>query len=1743
MSIFLDDIDALRLYKTKMYLPVNKQDRKCGSAAFLLTKNVDRSIALIEHPLFVNIRSFISYYLERDVMFYITNESMNMTSGIPINESLTTKERNAIIKSKFGIPEDRKFPLDTPAHIKSAITLFGHAEESKKKELAKRIASAAKKNGIEINKSTEVAKYLNEATNVNSTSFFVAEDRIVDRIVPRCGNIKSDHPRWSVYLWNSQTNAEAFAMQKVVRNNLFKCDPQHTLSRPVYDYKAKKFCLIDTEYNKIKRLSNGLDYYVYNTNAHFVKKDGLKENEYACISNPPIMGQVNYLVDNFAFTQVFEKVTKSQYKKLKKIFDAKRDEMHILVNNDDKVYQDELTKAGKMDSAHLTPRRMPDTVFVLDEPDLVQESSIEDEYKVSDFKAHDNQSIIREDGFDASIEGDRYRQFFDEDVDAILEGQKYDNRLRTILFNSRIKTQKEQIVMYDYVKANCPIIDKTYINLGLYKARNLFIDLSYYMNSFFAHNMYKLDTGLDLFVSMLGKVINDNRLEANGYSKKTIFVNIHDWVDTNGIIWDYKLQINPMNMIYRYIKRKEMIKLQQKVGAATWVFMSNTAYFKLDINEMSQIDLAKFISLCTKLQKNDVADADNVEKDSNDVLVTKILDRLDQSGVEVRNFTGGTSKVSADDIKKKLDMGDTITTDPEVKKAMLVTSLKAVAKDSASEEDVYDNIDKETFNKEWLANLVNDLQSDDNININAARASRMNNLNNDMMNKIIEGKSIREYIKQSDAKPIPVDNIPIKSINEDWKDVKFTNFSNTYDINNDIVSIFSSMINKSEPLSIVDIKKKDVSTTEDAIDEWNVKFEDVNGKRHNISINVPKFIDNRTMKLRGDLKTIQGQILLLPIIKTDEDTCQIVSNYNKIFVYRINPSNGSKTNRTVSKIVKILSKYKGNAIDVQEGDNSFTCSKYELPIEYKDLAGLYTKITDTNGSYLCFNQDDMQAIYHPKDISSGEMAIGWDNKEKRWIMMTPKISDTIISFLFEAAGYGHDQNLVDLLESTKGSEKCSYTSASIMNERIPVIVVMAYSEGLQTAMTKGGVKYSFSETRPKSDTYIKFKDGYIQYQDTVSSSLLMTGLVKCPTELYSIKDINKKAMWTDFLENFGGRIKADGLDNFYDLMIDPITKEICDIYKLPTDYVEILGYASSLLADTKYNKHVDLSGNRIRTNEIVAGYVYKVVATAYGNYKNQLKRNKSNAEFSVKKSAVIDAVLSDPTSSDLSILSPDLEAEACNALTSKGLSGMNSDRSYTLDKRIYDDSMLGILGMSTGFAGNVGITRQATINASVANSRGIIAKPKDLNTLNMLSVHEALVPFSTTHDHPMRVAMGFIQGSKHQMRVKRSTPNLVTTGMDEALPYITSNIFSYKFNGKKGKVIDITKEWIIIEDSDTHEREAVSLKDTVMKNSDGGFFVTVKLSPNVKKGETLHNKDVVAYDKTSYSKALGTDKTEKNISYNAGTMAKVAIATTDEAYEDSAIITESLADSLTTDYCVRKDRYLPKDTNVYNLVTKGMPIQEGEPLMVFQNAFDDKDANALMRAITDDDLEAVNDLGRIHVRSKLTGYVQDIKIYRTCELDELSPSLRKIVNAYEKSIRDEAKTLDKNGVNPNGLLDATYKLAPEGKLKAAPDGILIEFYLRCTDKMGIGDKLIYNSALKGVVKKVIPVGDEPTTDFRPNEHIEALITTSGVNARMVGSIIINGLINKIMIETTRQCQDKLGIKWRNLYEIEANYDA
>ena len=217
------------------------------------------------------------------------------------------------------------------------------------------------------------------------------------------------------------------------------------------------------------------------------------------------------------------------------------------------------------------------------------------------------------------------------------------------------------------------------------------------------------------------------------------------------------------------------------------------------------------------------------------------------------------------------------------------------------------------------------------------------------------------------------------------------------------------------------------------------------------------------------------------------------------------------------------------------------------------------------------------------------------------------------------------------------------------------------------------------------------------------------------------------------------------------------------------------------------------------------------------------------------------------------------------------------------------------------------------------------------------------------------------------------------------------------------------------------------------------------------------------------------------------------------------------------------------------MVEAGTEIKQGEPLIIFSDNFEDEDSNELLASISKDS-DILSDIGRKQVHAKVSGKVQDIKIYRTCDSTKLSPSLKKHISKYESKINKLKNIMKDNKIDKEYELESTEKLPMEGKLKNV-DGVLIEFYIKTNDNFSYGDKLVFLNGLKGVCSMIISKEDDGYSDYRPKENVNAYLTATGVFGRMVSSVMTNGLINKGLIELTRQCQEDLGIEWRKIQDI------
>ena len=1333
-----------------------------------------------------------------------------------------------------------------------------------------------------------------------------------------------------------------------------------------------------------------------------------------------------------------------------------------------------------------------------------------------------------------------------------------DTRLRKILYKERLRNSKDVKLRLNRIKNECKYIKYTYPTIDKYKNKNIYVDNHIYNKIFTMSETYNRDKAIDLLYALFDRFINNPNYK--GYTKKTVLIPVNEWagdIPTTSL-FEFSKSINPFSMIVRLFKKpKENL---DKLSGMDFIFIGNNSWFKMKMEDLDMKNLNLFKTNILKIRNNDIVE-DNVPEDKEDIKTRLISKIEDLTGIEVNNV----SRVQ--DVDPTVPYKAEIKDQPKLIVAKGITGADQVIDPTKIEKPTEDKINQSVENivdytknaeeaekemdnsvdlKELILQAKND--QDDTFKISATRKARMDDLNDKFLKEKIANSTIAELVATEDT-PLQSTDLSknVETIDDEWANLKKPNFEADYNIDADIMKCLHSLSqNKDVPMSVIDISTEDRSTSEDSIITYTVHLEDSLGKRHTLRFDMPKIINKRFLRLRGNDKIIPGQLINLPIIKTDEDTVQVVSNYNKIFITRYGQV--GKINQSTNALIRALTKLKENnyKLEVKDdndiptpskidlGNNAKISAKYELPAEYVELSKIFNKITTSDGRVYYFNRDELIHKLEEKKVKvesdQGFMVVGITKDNQSITVPEEGVSSSLINHL------GIHKYAYTFM---KPGARMTYSQASILNSKIPLIVVMAYTAGLTGALNAAGIEYNLSEKRPtNTKNYFRFNDGFLSFNDSYApdAALLVNGLAAINTQEYSLIDIDTKAMWLDVLDDFGGRNRADGLDSFANLMMDPITVEVCKTYKLPTDYIEVLAYASSLLTTNKFNRHTDITGNRFRTNERLVHFLYKALATSYGMYLREIKNNRKDAKMTMKQSAVIDMALSDVTTSDLSKLSPLLELESANTVTFKGLSGMNSDRSYSLDKRTYDNTMINKLSMSTGFSATVGINRQATINMGIESTKGYIKSGGELDRMsdaNTLSITEALTPFGTTRDDPFRTAMTFIQTSKHGMRTNSQDPLLVTNGADQALPYLTSDTFAHKTKWD-AIVEEVNDDYMIIANkSNRSEKEFIDLREKVEKNSDGGFFITIKLdlAKNYKKGQTIKPGEIIAYDKDSYSDKVGVG----NLAYNIGTLTKVAIMHTDKGFEDSAIISQDLSEKMASEIVLQVDVLMDaKDIDI-QCVEIGKPLHEGEVIMSYRAALEDQDATDIINKMVsknagNESKELMDEIGKIKVKSKVTGKLQDIKIYSTIPTSEMSKSLAAFVNKYNAPVDKMKSKLSKLGIDASqygtsGVLPAV------GKLKHAEGKVLVEFYIKYYDKMSVGDKLVYFSALKGVVKEIFPEGKEPYSEYRPEEKVHSFLPVGSVNARMVTSVLTLGAINKVLIELDRHVKDIMGVKW------------
>lgn len=1050
-------------------------------------------------------------------------------------------------------------------------------------------------------------------------------------------------------------------------------------------------------------------------------------------------------------------------------------------------------------------------------------------------------------------------------------------------------------------------------------------------------------------------------------------------------------------------------------------------------------------------------------------------------------------------------------------------------------------------------------------NLSAADIKRIEILKDKYKSLKIDGKAVTDII--GNAKKINIESsVDFGSKKPRTKDPNVTklnaiDFQKSYVKNNyqpDIINAVRSLsVNKDVPLYITNIKVDDTSDQFNDRLTYHFTLEDQFKKKHELKFNVPKLDENGFMKIQGRTKYLKNQLIRKPVVKIGSDKVYITTQLNSYQVMR----NGYTLNKVSEVVRRLVTEYfvDNPNIRIERGDCSKNNVDYITTIEYDILADKYFYFNINDGSeygehvIVYFDQSVIREKIKEHNINTGfkdnvlppyilPIAINYTTKSLYSIDVRKdgSVSSTIIMILQNTL---NDPGISEFVEKVKVPKRRICSMIEIQSKKVPLISLLGYLFGWDRVISyfpENEIEFSEKRKVNTNKLCVRFANGFLYYnQYPINGTILLNGLTQMSTEQYNYEDLNNPGLYIDFTqEKYGTRNIVKGWVTARESMLDMKTLQILEELGLPTDLCELFLYCNDLLVDNQVKSESDITNYRIRSNEIISQCLYQVLNDQYTTFK---KRSGKKVTMTIPIDSVMSKVYSTEILENYDCLNPVAEIRNMGLTTFKGPGGTKMEQAFTTKKRAYDPSYFGTFGVSTPDNSNAGIVKELTLNPKIANTLGFI-EPQDKNNFSLNdigTIAEALTPFVNTKDDPSRIA--FVSGqNNHVGGLLGSSLPCVRTGVERTIQYQCGENFvkCAKQDGTITQVDEVGKKvYITYKDG---SKEVLDFNNMLLKNSDA--FNEAVYNCFVKEGAKVKAGDVIVADKRFFK----VDPITGELIYTQTANAMVAIMEGAYTEDDADLITQEFSEKLTMNFtkCKQISITNANEATIIDYKKVGDHVMLGDPIFVFD------DTGALNDSTSDDAEEDIlNDLfqgidsnvlaGMIHKTPKanLTGVIKDMKVYWTCPIDKMSPTVAKFVNEYIKThkreIIDEEKFTGKTSEKRK-----TIEVTTVNKDKTDPringalvglEGIVIEYYIGHEDQMGTGDKIALNSSLKTINSTVVPKGKEPYTES--GNKLDGIFSWISINARMIKSIwyqFLGTILYKFTKKTARDFLKEIG---------------
>ena len=269
---------------------------------------------------------------------------------------------------------------------------------------------------------------------------------------------------------------------------------------------------------------------------------------------------------------------------------------------------------------------------------------------------------------------------------------------------------------------------------------------------------------------------------------------------------------------------------------------------------------------------------------------------------------------------------------------------------------------------------------------------------------------------------------------------------------------------------------------------------------------------------------------------------------------------------------------------------------------------------------------------------------------------------------------------------------------------------------------------------------------------------------------------------------------------------------------------------------------------------------------------------------------------------------------------------------------------------------------------------------------------------------PKRVNFIGIQ-NRHVVPCAQYRQAMIRTGAEQVIPHRTGDLFctTAKFSGK---VVSVNKTGVIVE-YDNGERVGVELGRRY-GNASGVTIAHSVISP-LTEGATVNVGDVIAYNPDFFEPDI---LNKKQVIWKSAMLARTALMESPDTLEDSSAISQRLSNRLTTKATKDKDIIVSFRQAIHQMVKVGTLVDAEDPLCIIEDEISAR--NSLL------DEETVNTLRSFSNNvptPKVRGVIERIEIFYNGDLEDMSPSLRALVNVSDKEMVSRLKSAGKTPYN------------------------------------------------------------------------------------------------------------------------------